>query len=135
VIVKENTKTNNYTIKCVQTKTIQEEVNATSKQEAVQIGYDMLNKCRLDFDFVEPEYNVTSPDDIDESVLNERRMNLGSPWKSWVEVYNVLETINDMYPTTASGGNVAEKKIDTFYDIFKGIKVVDQAYTRWKADN
>lgn len=74
---------------------------------------------------------VTEEYDTDEALL-ERRMNLGSPWHHWTEVYNIFETITDMYPSTSSNGNIANQKINTFYDIFKGIKEVDTAYDRWQ---
>ena len=81
---------------------------------------------------ISDEMIIEKLEPINESLL-ERRMNLGSPWHHWTEVYNIFETISDMYPSSTSGGNVAEKKIDDFYDIFKGIKEVDTAYNRWQS--
>jgi hypothetical protein len=126
-----NPKTNIYKIKCIQTKTIYEDIETVSKQDAVKQGYEMIESGEIDFDFVEPEYKVLPPHKMNESIMKERRMNLGAPWHHWTEVYNIFETISDMYSANTTSGNVAKKKIDTFYDIFKGIKEVDQAYSKW----
>lgn len=125
-------KTNTYQIRCIQTKTLYEDVDAVSKQEAVKQGYEMIKNGEIDFDFAEPEYKVLPPHKMNESLLGERRMDLGEPWHHWTEVYNIFEKINDMYGASTTLGDVARAKIDTFYDIFKGIKVVDQAYNNWK---
>lgn len=126
-----NPKTNIYKIKCIQTKIIYEDIETVSKQDAVKQGYEMIESGEIDFDFVEPEYKVLPPHKMNESIINERRMNLGAPWHHWTEVYNIFETVSDMYSANTTSGNVARKKIDTFYDIFKGIKEVDQAYSKW----
>ena len=81
---------------------------------------------------ISDEMIIEKIEQINESLM-ERRMNLGSPWHHWTEVYNIFETNADIYPSSTSGGNVAEKKIDDFYSIFKGIKEVDTAYNRWQS--
>lgn len=124
-------KTNTYQLRCIQTKTLYEDVDAVSKQEAVKQGYEMIKNGEIDFDFAEPEYKVLPPHKMNESLLDEKRMNLGDPWHHWTEVYNIFETISDMYPATSSSGNIANQKVNAFYDIFKGIRVVDQAYDKW----
>ena len=102
------------------------------KLEQVNESVDTMPKRFFpDFDFAEPEYKVSPPHKMNESLLDEKRMNLGDPWHHWTEVYNIFETISDMYPVTSSSGNIANQKVNAFYDIFKGIRVVDQAYDKW----
>ena len=126
-------RTNTYTIKCIQTKVVYEDIDTVSKQDAVKQGYEMLENGEIDFDSAEPEYKILPPHKMNESLL-ERRMNLGTPWHHWTEVYNLFEIINDMYPDTDTSHN-ARDKINQFHDIFKGMSVVDQAYAKWKNRN
>ena len=60
--------------------------------------------------------------------LDEQTLRLGNPWKHWTDVYKIFGLITDMYKGQI---DIIKQKAKEFYDMFKGIKEVDEAYRRW----
>ena len=74
--------------------------------------------------------NIMNIDDnmIIKSTLDEQTLRLSDPWNHWTDVFKIFNLIANIY---SGNKKVINDKIREFYDMFKGIKVVDTAYDKW----
>lgn len=74
--------------------------------------------------------NIMNVDDnmIIKSTLDEQTLRLGDPWNHWTDVFKIFNLIANIY---SGNKKVINDKVREFYDMFKGIKVVDTAYDKW----
>ena len=74
--------------------------------------------------------NIMNIDDnmIIKSTLDEQTLRLGDPWNHWTDVFKIFNLIANIY---SGNKKVINDKVREFYDMFKGIKVVDTAYDKW----
>lgn len=75
------------------------------------------------------DFEIDSDSDEDESkLLDEQSLRLGNPWNHWTDVFKIFNLIADMNKGNKQAIN---DKVKEFYNMFKGIKVVDIAYSKW----
>lgn len=75
------------------------------------------------------DFEIDSDSDEDESrLLDEQSLRLGNPWNHWTDVFKIFNLIADMNKGNKQAIN---DKVKEFYNMFKGIKVVDTAYNKW----